>query len=530
MAKWVALTHKCVSVALTRRLLIGQHYRNHHQSALAAVYSSILNDQNILHVDNLSLPKLIKLEPYQFVKALYDLVKEDNAGKEASTNLFNRCIEKLTRYDFAVATIGLKKLENLDANLTSNSMIELIKWNPGRVNTSWELFIKYGVSLNENRDSILLETLKKQLYFDKAVLEEGEKRLNSSDVAKCIYLIDAIRDKSVINESITSHFVEVIIEGKFTCILPYLLESVDFNLASLGSVAQDMSPLQIYYIAKHFDFDSVHSISPLFDKVMATLGTINLIEPLPEEVTHFNDLKTDLKSLKALAGGVREWHDSLIMKAEDTSTLFYSYVSEIEHKCCRDKYYSLNRAILRYLGCYKSDLGSFNRLHTLCCSVYPKHMNELDFEKFLTFSMMGYQNNDRPMIKKAQKLYSRSYGKSVFIQMTQVCILVFSKFDIDLSLTIYNDGINLASDEIISSRNFTEKEALLLCLIQSYLNNGDLDFARLLFENAVQLKILKTEVAKKELKQMLRSMYESDDRLKPKSQLELDTINYMRAI
>lgn len=83
---------------------------------------------------------LYSLEPYELSATFKNILKQGDLTPNQRIQVHNKLIEELTKFDFAVAAIHLKELEQISGPLSVPAFIQVLENNPGRVKSSWEYF------------------------------------------------------------------------------------------------------------------------------------------------------------------------------------------------------------------------------------------------------------------------------------------------------------------------------------------------------------------------------------------------------
>lgn len=161
---------------------------NHHASRLEKQSPESAEEAdkeyNDLYTLSLQLSKLLESTP--------------DVSEELKKNILNSLIEKFTKYNYAVSTLAFKKLLNDKQNLSQGSVSELICHNPGRVNSSWDVY--ESLKPEEPHDKILVAILKKLLYGDKVEIKEGLADVDVEKVIKIFQVYERIGNKDLIDE------------------------------------------------------------------------------------------------------------------------------------------------------------------------------------------------------------------------------------------------------------------------------------------------------------------------------------------
>ena len=161
---------------------------NHHASRLenkgTVSADKVDKEYDDLYTLSLGLSKLLESTP--------------DVSEEFKKNILNNLIEKFTKYNYAVSTLAFKKLLNDKANLSQDSVSQLISHNPGRVNSSWDVY--KSLKPEEPHEQILATLLQKLLYGDQVEIKEGLADVDVEKLIKIFQVYEKIGNKDLIDE------------------------------------------------------------------------------------------------------------------------------------------------------------------------------------------------------------------------------------------------------------------------------------------------------------------------------------------
>lgn len=284
-------------------LKTGQPYLdiiNHHASCLenknALPEDIIEKEYSDLYTLSLKLSKLLESTP--------------DVPEEFKKNILNNLIEKFTKYNYAVSTLAFKKLLNNKENLSQDSIKQLITHNPGRVNSSWDVY--ESLKPEESHDEVLVALLKKLLYGDSVEIKEGLAKVNVDKLIKIFQVYEKIGDKDLIDETSLLELVKDMLKLECSALLTqmaipssiferiisepdnYDLKNIDYlyfyessinNGVSLSGNAllKSLMPISKLQISSILESDNLK-------KVKDTLN-INIVElaPLPDIVDEIRE-------------------------------------------------------------------------------------------------------------------------------------------------------------------------------------------------------------------------------------------------
>lgn len=446
------------------------------------------------------------MDPYTVSQKVGESLKSiSSVTREQSALIHNKLIEDLSQYEYGIASIHSRHLKDINKSVSNEALIAMLKYNPGRVNSSWELFIKH-MDIYEKYipDDVLLTVLHKVVYFDPVDVKDGKKTLDLFDLIHSILIINKIQNFQKISNEMIEKLVSSCIDLKATFLLPYLFKfspQMDLFVKKL----YDLTSYQLFLIWKHFSFEDIMSYKELMYRLVSTFGKNEKIVITDEEKAAYINIR---KQLDIVKGQLIADHDLEINAIEtfSTSDSFEKLLEQIVSVELHKTDIKLAKSILRSIGVFKNDTRSFLELYHICVSAFPGKEEELFFEAFLSLTYQGYKTSNETALQFAEAYIPETATDLTRTKILCVQILANAKFNIDESLNIYNDNIqklNRGKDEVT---NLSQADAVTESLILAYLSNRDLDFARVIFEGAANGELLSGPTAIKRIKGWL-SMY-----------------------
>ncbi|CCD26775.1 Mrx12p NDAI_0I02060 [Naumovozyma dairenensis CBS 421] len=472
------------------------------------VSKQILNDPcfDIIRKDlTLSLPSIPK-DPYTLSSDLNNLLKASKKLPPSHHSaIHNKLIEELAKYEFGIATIHSKFLETLGKPLTTEAFIEIIKNNPGRVNSSWELFTKYLDQFTELQDDILLCVLEKMVHFDAVDLADGKLDMTVEDICKSLILVEMISKKRLIPENIAITLVKNMLKQKVSFQLPSIIGLCKTPIFDLIEDLTELTSRQVYDVYKALPFDVVATNKEFLQKAVAIIGEnlqIVLTEEEKENATSFKKIMEGLRLEYPKLNGSNPDYEILTAPI-DTKTDFIDTLNELARTNLDTTDIHLAKNILRSIGVFRGDMTSFFQFYRLYISKFPDHSSDLTFETFLALSYQSYKTSNTTLAEYAEAFIGNCTEPDLHAKMLIVLILTKSKFNIDDSLDIYNKNIQSLSKEKNEAANLSSSDLVTESLILAYLSKQDVDFARVIFDGAVGEKVVEGLTAVRRIKNIL---------------------------
>ncbi|CAM9012691.1 unnamed protein product [Wickerhamomyces anomalus] len=154
-----------------------------------SVYSNLLNHNDI-----------ITGKEVEIVDEIIDLAKNDsNVTNESRVQLHNFVLKNLVKYDYSLSVVHQSELSDLKGVVDLDSMVEIIKYNPGRVKSSWELFETTMSTIerdsSEEYQELLSTVLSKLVHGDASEQEDGYI-MNETALLRSVFLLKCLKAPS----------------------------------------------------------------------------------------------------------------------------------------------------------------------------------------------------------------------------------------------------------------------------------------------------------------------------------------------
>ena len=183
---------------------------------LVQVYTKLLKHASFDPIRSQISEDLTNLDPYVVSQKIGEVVRDSSLSNEQAASIHNRLIEELTRYNYGVAATQLPNLKRIGWNPTTKALHEMIVHNPGRVQSSWDLFVEFSNVLPEKpSDELLLAVLDSIVNVEDSEVETvKESSLSFRDLTQAIYLLDKISHKESINQKSIDKIVSACLDLK----------------------------------------------------------------------------------------------------------------------------------------------------------------------------------------------------------------------------------------------------------------------------------------------------------------------------
>ncbi|CAI4994366.1 BBT_HP_G0075160.mRNA.1.CDS.1 [Saccharomyces cerevisiae] len=301
------------------------------------------------------------IDPYSLSQNVIESLNKLEVPKKDAAMVHNMMIENLSDLDYGVATIHSNNLRDLDLKPSLPAIKQIIRNNPGRVQSSWELFTQYKASMENVPDELMEVVLEKIIKFDKAEKVDGKKSLTYQDLVRCLYLINHFSS----NYNLPSELVEPILIYIVDNGIPNVLGSVLKYKIPLSFFDKYVSEMTQYQICELYDFYSLDNIvaDPLvLHKCLTVLGENEKIQQTEEEKEIISKLEEEIEIVKS------QCHDNWSLEfpnwsVRKTATSFEKLFLEIQKRNIDKKDFELAHKLLRLIGAFKGKVSLFFKLY-----------------------------------------------------------------------------------------------------------------------------------------------------------------------
>ncbi|CCE65862.1 hypothetical protein TPHA_0N00810 [Tetrapisispora phaffii CBS 4417] len=483
---------------------------------LKAELLKVINHDQLLPIRNQITQELLKGEDSDINSELLKLIGKSEVSLQKKIEMNNYLIEKLTKFDYSIATRHSKNVIYHKMKFSNNAFIEMLKYNPGRNVNSWQLFLENRNSIKVN-DEIILNILRKVIYFDQADLDDSKTNMNEQDLARSVVLINMLKDKSLIDEDTTKRLGEQIVLNDMSFVLSFLkginipihtvLENLDLT---------KITGYNLIGIFEFYNFNIIKEHPELLEAILSLLGKNDTVIPPNDLVQKIKDFETELMNPvnKNLIG---ENISFACPKSYATSDYFKKIYHDIVEAGVDKTNIQIAVELLRIVGRYKNDIEHATTLlkkymeNIRDFKDYNEKMEtELFHQMFLNNAYLALNNPDKMdqcmqnMLHYSKKITSKDHVSTEMTDVQKsVLLLVYSKVDPSKALNYFNDNIETTSKEQNSITNISPSARLIESFILVQLAEKDIHLARVIFERAHIEGIIKTASEKKMIKKIL---------------------------
>ncbi|SCU96956.1 LANO_0E14818g1_1 [Lachancea nothofagi CBS 11611] len=481
---------------LKRMLSTNQRFLSHlrrlgsYHNGLKGVYSKLLNEPSFSTLDkNEFLGR--QLTPYDFSASI---LKELAARDVLNANLIhNQLIESLTGYEYAVGAIHARELNKNGGKLSLDSFIQIVKHNPGRVKSSWELFLDNFEHVRYSHDA-LIAVLDKLLAFDPIDVADGKTDLTIKDLARCFSVIACIKNAGKIPKSYWETLLTACLATNVSTLIPTITTYLTPSVQLTESNNLKLTSYQLYQLFHRYPKTLLEESLTCFEEVFSTFGRSTMIKLTDDE------MEADAKFRNCLAEiSVKADKALTIPPPTDvpTNIVFDNFLKIVESSSRRLKERNeLSRIAIRSLGIYRSNLPR-------ALSFFERDLRpseEMKYELFLAYIYNAVKHGDKKLLDRSLEIIPHPCRKETSLSIKRALIASFSAFDIEKSLQLYNDSIQDSDKKEVQNRPMSEACLLTESLIVAYLGVEDRDFAQVVFDGAAREKVISGPTAIKQIK------------------------------
>lgn len=404
--------------------------------------------------------------------SIRDLIK----SSELSTETTNELLHHGLLNDFSLYF----SVKSKDHKWNDKSLLSLIKHNPGRVQSLWDLLKKHGISVS---DEVRLAVVEKLILGEKSEQRENEVDVTSAKLARAMELLSEIGELTKVEQQlhlIVDHLVE---HGDAPALS--LLKVKGFLEWLNGSKLADIESKTAFMQIAKLIFDYKPAL--LTKAMLCRVLSISEIEPSPSTKTLMEELGSEYSELEA-----REFRAEVLQYIEANKL-------DLDKKDAEALL--LRIQLIETYGMFLDEIQTaVDKFHLY--QTHEKFGIELVQTKLVqAFCYQAVKKLDETSLKIAETLVVQD---ELPVKTIAHLILASSQFDIDRSLALYNDYIKQVSTLVNTSTGRSPSGILTEALMIANLYDNDREFAQLLYEKAILNKILVNELEISNIKKVFK--------------------------
>lgn len=383
-----------------------------------------------------------------------------NSSHSDKSSLYNHLIPNFSYY-FKIPKHSIK----------GEILRRLINVNPGRVHDTFELYNLHQDVIEENMIHDIIK---------KIINEQNEENNNLENIFNIIKQYNHLKFDEIFNQLLIK-FIE---QEDYQLINELINEGILNNKTVLDEFTKNLSS-----IGNKFTYLEVfHRLFNLDPTVITpdqyTIG-LNLLNFNNKELSEIFT-KTNQLSFIELTNEILKYID-------------INKIDEIPESI------ELRQSIIEIYGINQNNTEMALKKYHYYESYVKSSINKIRFEMIKIFTYQAINQNSDVWNQVAQTFVPPEFT----IETLQVLIVLKSYFNVDEALEIYNSYINEVSGEINQFTKKSPKGVLTECIILGFLLNNDRHFATLIFEKAIENKIIIDELEIIQIKKLFKKYSDS---------------------
>lgn len=428
-------------------------------------YSQILHSiKNGENVSSSALSKSLadKTLSSEDLEIVHQIIKE----QKASAQTINQILAHAIPEDFSLYYTLTRA--NSSHAWDKHSLHSLIASNPGRAITLWALFEKYGSVADKK---VKLAVVEKLVKGEKSEIREGSVDITHDRLERAILLLNQIEHDAAVED----HWEVLLSRASELGALEKLSDLT--NVLFFGWVADRIESTE------EKEFLALSKI--VFDRDPSLLSKECISRALASALLEKSQ-NLGIDYLTALIDHI-EKHQLDLDKKDPKSLLIRLELVKAYGIC---------------LGEFNKALEKFHKYQT-----HEKFGIDLVQARLVqVFCYQAFAKGDKTLLRIAETLVDPD---ELQVKTLAQVILARGRFDSEDSLKLYNDYIKQVSKDVNETTGRSPTGLLTEALMVASLYDNDREFAQLLFEKAVENKILLNESENAQIKKVFKIYGES---------------------
>lgn len=463
-------------------------------------------------------------------RQIVNLLEKLDVSARDQAAVHNDILATLVKDNYGISNVHLKALQDLSVQPSKEALLELIRSNPGRVDSSWDLFVKYRGT--EVSDDIVHAVIQKIIQMDQAMIADGKHNLDVNDIAQIVILLESLSDKTALDPQLYESFLNDIFREELSCLLPLALSLAEVDSKVLKEKLVDATDIQFIHLLEKIDPQSIVNDEELL------LLSLDRLKPSTSATETEIETKNKGLLLEAIeyARTVSKLpfeHTLFDEPLEDKKAKLFSQITgEVQNNKLDETNIQLALKLLRIVGLEIGDVKLALEMYHNYLIKYVSHSEELMFEAFLMLSYQAVKTNNKQLQQYSEAFIPANLDirDSLYTKFLCGLILSKSKFSMDDALELYNDKnqvISKTADEHTLKSPF---DRVTECLIMGYMLNRDIDFARVIFQEAMGQKLFSGTTITKSIKRHMAEYGEATEKGTIQESMEKRILDYLCSI
>lgn len=482
---------------------------------LSYLLDEVQNERAIDHHDIKSIIENSKLHSLEDSEKELESLRQLIKHNTISTQLRNDLLTHSLRYDFSLYFLVKKHFQS--HHWDNNSLISLLKNNPGRVDESLYLFKKHVTQSNVSPN---IYTLLLEKFLLGENFERGEYEISSLNIYRAINIVNK-RQELIQDEDMLSKLLDAMIDLNIVAAV-LLVSHKTFTrvlLQKLESSNDEGLCLRILQ-SKFLDGD-LNKLSK--DVLCKLVGFGQKLARKDPSVLEEYSKKEAARIVELQSFSDTKETNIPILNPQSLADLNSALIAHIEaEKLDTDKTPESLLVRLKIIETYGMDTDqlqkALEKFH-----YYQTHekfgLELVQFKLIQSFLYKAFESGDKTFLKVAQTLM---ITENVPVKIIQSLILANSAIDVQKSLDVYQEYVGHVSKTANEDTGRSASGTLTESLMLAYLYNNDREFAFLLFDKAQENGLFHDEMETSTAKKLFKvygEAYEHDDWEKAKEKL-----------
>ncbi|CDR45658.1 CYFA0S19e01486g1_1 [Cyberlindnera fabianii] len=431
------------------------------------------------------------------VSAIFESISQNTTiNKNERSELHNTVLRDLLKYDGSLVSSHIRALDQIGASMDVNALQQVIEFNKGRVDSSWEIFEKWiaknGDVTKGELQPVLKSLLQKVVYGDPSDQEEGFT-LSKDGLIRATWIIKNLEE---VEKDLKDHvMLEALRESQLPLVCILVVETLE-EIAKLNPTDEKLIVIWSSLGGKILETGVQASDIPVLERLLVLLAKNT---PVSDELwapTTIKKLQKLNQALPSLSIDIQSQPDI------DTRALFINLVKSLGQYINSENnaFVALRQTLLRCYGIYQNDFKEASRLYS---EFIVDDKTNVDFYMTTMTQISCYLAAKEKNMIYLQLAESMIPPEHTPVSSLRARILAYSAFDTDKSLDVYNDWISKLSRKN-NDEGFSQGGLLTESLMLAFLSKGEREFAYVIRDGALEHGIISGEVAEGRVKAILK--------------------------
>jgi hypothetical protein len=453
-------------------------------------------------------PEIIE-ENLTILDQVFSKINQDKSlQKNHKEALHNFVLSNFIEHDPSLSTIHQRHLKQVEGRLSVESLIEIIKYNSGRVSSSWEIFELYYKDLqlsDAERDLLFKAVIDKLVKGDSSDHEDGLFKINQDSLLKALFLSKNLKD---VDDVLIQDLFKLAVESE-SYQLVQLLPFSEALLELLPNLSgDDLAKLFSVWDLSNITENHIKANADVFEKAILSLSDPDVsIDGVSNN--ELNDLVFALlPRLQSSIPGLT--FESPTFASSTKDEIVDNIINKVQNqlKSSEERFTPLRRAVLKAQSINKSSSSNSDELF----SSFSQKKSDLSPSE--TNILAAYYF----VLTGNEKFLGELSENEKDIQSLQAYLLSSAYKNVDDALNLYNKVIKNVSREN-NELGVSESGLITESLLLAYLSQQDREFAYLIHDGAVLNNIVEGDPALGRLKGIFKRygeiVGEEEDKIKP---------------